>query len=109
MGLGGGGSLTLEHYYNQGLQAKLTCIASKELPKFPSKIKSIHCNVPKKYDSIDDWSNYYIALPDEVKSVFDSNEHFIILVGLGGLTGTLLGKSIFKLLNNRNANSMSFS
>lgn len=39
-----------------------------------------------------------------MKSVFDSNEHFIILVGLGGLTGTLLGKSIFKLLNNRNAN-----
>ncbi|MEJ5317040.1 MAG: hypothetical protein WHS63_08520 [Tenuifilum sp.] len=54
VGLGGGGSLTLEHYYNQGLQAKLTCIASKEFPKLPSKIKSIHCNVPKKYDSIDD-------------------------------------------------------
>lgn len=102
VGLGGGGCMVLEHYYKQGLQAEYTCIAAEELPNLPSRIKYINFSPFKQVNSEDDWSNYHLALPAKVKSVFESNELFIILVGLGGTTGTLLGKSVFHYLKYSN-------
>lgn len=101
VGLGGGGSNMLGYYHMQGLQAEYTCISDEQL-NTNSEIRFINYNYPKWDYSVDDWSDYNLTLPAEVKSLFETNEHFVILIGLGGFIGTLLGKSIFHYLNSRN-------
>lgn len=101
IGLGGGGSSVLTYYHKQGLQAEYTCISDEQLNS-NSKIKFVHYNRPKLDYSENDWTNYQISIPAEVKSVFETNEQFVILVGLGGNLGTLLAKSLFHYLKNRN-------
>ena len=98
IGLGGGGCNALEYYYKQGVQAKFTCISEPRRPHLDSKISFIEYAQPKPFYYEDDWSNIELTIPSEVKSVFDADEHFIILLGLGGVSGTLLGKSLFHYL-----------
>lgn len=90
IGLGGAGCTALEHIYQQGIQAKYTCISYPERPELPPDIHFI------KYARLSKWHLF------EVGNLFKENCRYILLAGLGGNTGSYLVEELTPFLWVRN-------
>lgn len=106
IGLGGAGSNVLEYIHSKGLQAQYTCITSPERLHLAPDINFIRFDSPEDYYLNDNLHNEEIILSPEIKNVFQGKSRYILLAGLGGYTGTLLGKSLFNFLKENNKEFM---
>ncbi|MDP4186154.1 MAG: hypothetical protein Q8862_13475, partial [Bacteroidota bacterium] len=100
VGLGSGGTNVAVHIYKQGVKAKLTGINGFYSSYIPLEMNFIEYqtrtyNPEKPY--IDN-----IALTDEMKKIFDADDYFIILTGLGHSVGTGLISETLDLLRAKN-------
>jgi len=101
IGLGGAGCNIAQHLHINTEHSELTLITS-ENNKFVKKgYKTIVFNSPKNYDTVKDWykkdTNHLIELISFEDIEYSSNS-IVICIGLGGYTGTMLGKSLLEFL-----------
>jgi len=108
IGLGGAGSSQVEFLYSKGVKGKFTCISNPVRPNLPKEIQFVHFIPPgKSYDKngvekhrISDLEQP-IVIPDSILNIFNSNDVFVLLSGLGGYTGTFMTEELTLLLNQR--------
>jgi len=108
VGLGGAGSNQVEFLFNKGIIGKFTCISNPVRLNLPKEIQFVHFIPPgESYHKngvevlrISDMKQP-IAIPDSILNIFDSNEEFILLSGLGGYTGTFMTEELTIMLNQR--------
>ena len=91
IGLGGSGSNVVEYLQANSIKAKFTCITNPDRPNLSAEINFI--NFRAKYTDIQS-----IDLLNEIANIFNKNENYILLNGLGGNSGTFLTKKIAELL-----------
>ncbi|MEX2513198.1 MAG: hypothetical protein WD398_09850 [Cyclobacteriaceae bacterium] len=101
IGLGGAGTNILGHFHKKGIQAKYTSITNCERPHFSEDINFIRFLPPfKKNESGDNrvWSvsdmSQPLNIPQDVKELFDPNDQYFLLAGLGGYTGTYMVETL---------------
>jgi cell division GTPase FtsZ len=106
IGLGGAGSNQVESLFNKGIEGKFTCISNPVRKNLPSKINFIHFIPPgksivKNGKEICHFSDMQqsIIIPDSILNIFESNDIFVLLSGLGGYTGTYMTESLTLKLN----------
>lgn len=104
VGIGDPGANVAEHFYKKGIAAKYSCITTNERGPLPEAFNFINFSYPEEKPFAHP-DNEFAALqeafviPKAVKKLFDSNEYFVLLAGLGGSTGTLLTTYITQLLH----------
>jgi cell division GTPase FtsZ len=108
IGLGGAGSNQVEFFFNKGIKGKFTCISNPVRMNLPKEINFIHFVPPgERYFSngveIHRISDMHqpIIIPDAALNIFESNDVFVLLSGLGGYTGTFMTEELTLILNNR--------
>ncbi|MBP9197761.1 MAG: hypothetical protein KBF35_08845 [Saprospiraceae bacterium] len=101
IGLGGAGSKALGHIYKQGMPASYTYITDVEHFKSNSKIKFISYTHSEGKSSQIGKNPYTeaemlekLVLPFELNELFNENDTYILLAGLGGFTGTKVSESL---------------
>ena len=101
IGLGGAGSKAMGQIYKQGAPAIYSYITDIEHFKSNSIINFIPYEpVERKTSHIEIYSNtepglkQEIVLPENVKELFNKNDTYILLAGLGGFTGTKVSESL---------------
>lgn len=94
IGLGGAGSKAMGHIYKQGIPTSYTYITDVEHFKSNSKIKFISYTHSKGKSSQIGKNPYSeaemlekLVLPSELNELFNENDTYILLAGLGGSTG----------------------
>jgi cell division GTPase FtsZ len=108
IGLGCAGSNQVEFLYNKGIIGKFTCISNSIRLNLPKEIQFVHFIPPgeSQYKNgvemfrISDMKQP-IVIPDSILNIFDSNEVFVLLSGLGGYTGTFMTEELTLFLNQR--------
>lgn len=90
VGFGGAGSNTIEYLHAKGIKAKFTCISNPVRPNISDEIDFIHYIYSLENQ-----------LPTIILDIFESDEKFIILSGIGGNTGTSFTMSISRLLHKK--------
>jgi cell division GTPase FtsZ len=116
IGLGGAGSNQVEFLYNKGVKGKFTCISNPLRPHLPKEIKFVNFIPPGEIHykngveilRISDLKQP-IKIPDSILKIFDSNEAFVLLSGLGGYTGTFMTEELTLLLNQRKCKFLTVS
>lgn len=104
VGIGGPGANVAEYFYKKGIAAKYSCITTNERGPLPEAFNFIDFSYPeeKPFAHTDNeiaTLQEAVVIPKTVKKLFDSNEYFVLLAGLGGSTGTLLTTYITQLLH----------
>lgn len=109
VGLGGAGSKAMGKVYEQGSLAKYTYFTDVEHYKSIPNINFILYTPLNNYKSqISENSNPLIefeekiALPPDLKNIFNKNDSFILLAGLGGYTGTKTSEFLINWLIEKN-------
>lgn len=105
VGLGNGGLNALTHIYDKGVKAGYTCITNSERPRLPTEIEFIKFNSPEEYQFRRNFEAH-IFLPTQIENVFREDSDYVLLVALGGYTGTNLTKELSKYLSDRNKKFM---
>lgn len=116
IGLGGAGSNQVEFLYNKGIKGKFTCISNPIRQNLPNDIHFVHFIPPGEIHykngveilRISDLKQP-IKIPDSILKIFDSNEAFVLLSGLGGYTGTFMTEELTLLLNQRKCKFLTIS
>ena len=89
IGLGGAGCNALEHIHQQGIKAKYTCISYPERPYLPKDIHFISFIRSGKRQLFDG------------SKMFTRNYRYILMAGLGGITGSYLVEEFAQLFQAR--------
>lgn len=99
--LGNGGCKVLKYFYKQNVDAKYTCVLHQPC-KLPPQIQYVNFEAKKTS------CNYYnakteknIELSEAIKRVFAEESQYVLLVGLGGYTGTLLLELLYEYLSSQ--------
>ena len=96
IGVGSGGTSAMMYIHNKRIVAKYTCITGPFVDHITPDVKHLFYLAPREYR---DYSNTHkIALTQEMKHIFKEEEHYIVLTGLGGFSGTGLISNILKHL-----------
>ena len=110
VGLGGAGCNILEHFLKKKIKAKFTGLCTDDRKTFeegvpylsipypemnPNFYISINDNIEKKLEA---FNNVPFSISKEVKNTFNDDSHYVLLVGLGGFTGSRLLTLIIELL-----------
>jgi cell division GTPase FtsZ len=108
VGLGGAGSNIVEYFHRKGIKGRFTCITNPERPGLSSDIRFIDFKPPCRSLYLNNKEVYKIYNPDQiievplsVKNLIESDENYVLLVGLGGYTGTNLLLELTKLLQSK--------
>lgn len=109
VGLGGAGSNQVEFLFNKGIIiGKFTCISNPVRLNLPKEIQFVHFIPPGESYHKNGVEVFRISemkqpieIPDSILNIFDSNEEFILLSGLGGYTGTFMTEELTVILNQR--------
>ena len=112
--MGGAGCNTAKYFYNKGVNATYICVSNAERKDLPgaflfteyhiyskeklSQIASSKVRVGEEMMKPD----LPTALPPPIAERLNRNSRFILLVGLGGLTGSYLVRDIADLLKKDN-------
>ena len=108
VGLGSAGSRAMALIYQHGITAKYSYISDIDEHKIHSKISFIKFMSEawnmnpidiKKYQG--DESDKDIVVPNNVKEIFNENDTYILLAGLGGNSGTRTSQSLIYWLNKK--------
>lgn len=114
IGLGGAGCNTAKYFCNKGVNATYTCMSNAERKDLPeaflfaeyhiySEEKRLQIIIGKvRVDFENMKPDLPTALPLPIAERLNSNSRFILLVGLGGLTGSYLVRDIADLLKKDN-------
>jgi cell division protein FtsZ len=84
IGLGDAGSNVVEYIYSKGIKGKYTCISNTIKNNLPKKIQCIQLNT----------QSVATEIPDAVLKIFNANDTFILLSGLGGYVGTFMTEKL---------------
>lgn len=98
VGFGGAGSNIVEYLHTKGIQAKFTCISNPLGQNISSEIQFIKYVYEAQKE-----------IPSSIFNIFENNEKFILLSGLGGNTGTFLTIEISKLLHKKKIPFLTFA
>lgn len=97
IGLGGAGSNLLEHFHTQNLNAQFTYITHPKRLHIHTDIQYIPFKAPGESLLKDGKEILFIPqmdepliVPNELKELCVPDEHYVLLAGLGGYTGTYL-------------------
>lgn len=109
VGLGDAGAILIDYFNKNGLSGKFSCISNVKPDNLSSEIQFFHFTPPGK-NKIPDKHGFYgvydmnaqLIIPESFKKVFESNNKFILIAGLGGYTGTKMIKNLSALLHNKN-------
>ncbi|MEX0882984.1 MAG: hypothetical protein WDZ72_05865, partial [Cyclobacteriaceae bacterium] len=111
IGLGGAGTNILEHFHKKGIKGKYTSITNCERPHFHEEINFIRFLPPtmeNKSGEENVWSNSDMSqsldTPQEIKDLFDPNDQYFLLAGLGGYTGTNMVETLTTWLLKKDMN-----
>lgn len=105
IGLGGAGCNALEYVHRQGVQAKYTCITDPQRLHLSPEIDSIQFSPPvrnhfkygKLFVQLSDMDRNF-SVPQEITDLFENDNKFVLLAGLGGYTGSFLIEKLFPWL-----------
>lgn len=116
IGLGGAGSNQVEFLYNKGIKAKFTCISNPVRPHLPKEIQFINFIPPGESHYKNGVEVFRISdmkqpieIPNSVLNIFNSNDAFVLLSGLGGYTGTFMTEELTLILNQRKKSFITIS
>ena len=98
IGLGQGGTNAVTYLQGKGIHGKYTCITGSYVSHLSPETKHIFYEAPRDFRL--NGANYMksIALTTEMKNLFNKNDNFVVLTGLGGATGTGLIGSVLEFL-----------
>jgi cell division protein FtsZ len=107
VGLGGGGCNAAEFIQQRMLDAKFTCITSPIRKYKNDEIKFVELDLQEWFDMPIIRKNYlndeiFFRGIENVEEVFRTNDTFIILVGAGGDTGTMIAHDVFERMRGNN-------
>lgn len=102
IGVGGAGANMLELFVRKGVPGKFTMITYP----YRDHLTDIIHQIPFETDSYKSKSKIGqpITLPNTVKNHLSSNEEYVLLLGLGGYTGTKLTEVLIAFLSERRQN-----
>ena len=96
VGVGSGGTSAMMHMHAKGIDAKYTCITGPFVDHITPDVWHLFYVAPREYRVYNNIQE--IALTQEMKDIFKEEDHYIILTGLGGISGTGLISNILKHL-----------
>lgn len=99
IGLGDAGSNVVEYIYSKGIKGKYTCISNTIKNNLPKEIQCIQLNT----------QSVAIEIPDAVLKIFNANDTFILLSGLGGYLGTFMTEKITLSLHEQQKSFMTIT
>ncbi len=107
VGLGGGGCNAVEFIQQRMSNAKFTCISSPVRKYEKSNIKFVELNLHDWFDVANVRKDYlndkiFFRGIERVEEVFRTDDTFIILVGAGGDTGTMIAHDVFERMRSNN-------
>jgi hypothetical protein len=106
IGLGDGGCNVLEYIFKQGFEAEYTCITSPTR-SFPKEIQFIGFDPGITLSEfLQGSSKKNFNLPKDIKELFEPDNMYVLLAGLGSYTGTSFIKGLFKYLPTRKRDFM---
>jgi cell division protein FtsZ len=98
IGLGGAGCNMLEYIHGQGLKSKYTAISSPVRYDLPLGIVFIEygpiIKAPRDYSVME----MDLPISDSILELLEENNDFVLMVGLGGNTGSNLVRQLSKIL-----------
>lgn len=97
IGLGNSGNNILKYFLKQDPTAKYTCLTTHKPQNPESDIKYI----PIPYSGIKR-KNAQLNIPEEVFDILEANDHYVLLTGLGGFSGSSLVWKLSIRLHSRN-------
>lgn len=98
VGLGNGGTNAMVHFHGKGIKAQYSCITGSYVSHLKPEMEHIFF-VPSP-DCVVGGIHYKerIALTPRMKAIFNKNDRFVILTGLGASLGTSLISNVLDLL-----------
>lgn len=98
VGLGQGGTNVMMYIHNKGIKAKYSCITGAYMPHLTPDIKHIYFETLADYHINGIYHKKQISITPEMETVFNDDDNFYILTGLGGSVGTGLISNLMDLL-----------
>ena len=99
IGLGNSGGQILQYFLKKQPHAKFTCLTTRKPENRKQEIQYIY--IPTLENKED---NGQLNLSGEFHEIFNSNDQFVLLAGLGGFSGSLLTKELTLKLHSLNRN-----
>lgn len=114
IGLGGAGAQIAKHFHAQGISAKFSIVSTVRPKSLSSEIAFVQYGAPTIIDRFSErytpilirdevrmndqltnkGDNAEPGIPDAIKKLLKKDEHFILLAGLGGHTGSSLMRAL---------------
>jgi len=100
IGLGSGGSSALMYFYSRGVKGSFTAITEPGRPDLPAKIRLIPFISPKlpplgrKHLYYPPDMKHPLFMPEGISTIFNGDERYVLLAGLGHYTGTKLAEAL---------------
>lgn len=98
VGLGQGGTNVMMYIHNKGIKAKYSCITGAYMPHLKPDIKHVYFDAFADYHINGIYYKKQISITPEIETVFNDDDDFYILTGLGGPVGTGLISSLMDFL-----------
>jgi len=102
IGLGSAGCNIIEYVFKKRFDANYTYVTTPDRTHFLNGINKVTFNRPKEYRNNKNWINDKDVLTENIKSIFQKDEYYIIVTGLRGYTGSLLMRDLNKFLLKQN-------
>ncbi len=106
IGLGQAGSMILEHTFKKGLHGRYTCVSRPERFSNPMGLNLMEFQPPldehfKNTRYPEAWTDKSVPLivPGKIMDIFNENEYYILVAGLGGYTGTKFSLRLSEFLS----------
>lgn len=106
VGVGSGGTNAMVHIHNKGINANYSCINGPYFSHVSKDIKFVFFESPANYRVNGAYYKKGLELTPEMKEIFDKDEFYVVLAGLGSSVGTGLISNILKFLHNEQINCM---
>ncbi len=98
VGVGSGGTNAMVHINNQGINANYSCINGPYFSHVPKDVKFVFFESPTSYRINGSYYKKGLELTTEMKTIFDKDEFYVVLVGLGSSVGTGLINNLLEFL-----------
>lgn len=102
--LGSGGTNAIAYIHTKGVKANYTCITGPHVSHLTPDVKHIFWETPTEYRILGIYDRTPLSLTKKMKAVFNDDETFVILAGLGSSVGTGLIIDALKFLQSKQKN-----
>ena len=98
VGLGSGGTNAMVHIHGKGIKAQYTCITGSYVSHLAPEMEHVCYETSLEYRRNAYKNKTQLAITPEIKSLFNEDDHYIILAGLGGFACTGLISNLLDFL-----------